>query len=188
MIHKSEGETWLREIEDGSAIAFEQFYDQYSSFVFGIALNILKNKNDAEDLCHDVFLEIYKNPSSYNRERGSVEAWIAVKTKSRCLDRLKRKKIAYGTDNDLADISDSSNVEEKVLANVDRELVMGALQRLPELQRKVIYGNYFLGQSHRKLSEQLNRPLGTIKSLVRYGMNNMKHYFNTKARGEKNDM
>lgn len=195
MIKIRDGEDLLNEIINGSSTAIEEFYDHYCGLVFGIAMKILKNKSDAEDLCHDVFIEIFKNPYSFDRKRGSVEAWIAIKTKNRAIDRLKRnKRFGYKAEEAIIEtLSDDHSVENEVLLKTDREMIYKALHNLSKPQREVILGNFFKGYSHRELAEKLNRPLGTIKSLVRYGMNNLRKYFEekngiTKARGEKNDM
>lgn len=195
MIYVKEGEHLLNEIKNGSSNSFAKFYDKYSSLVFGIAMKILKNKEDAEDLCQDVFIEIFNNPHSFNPKKGSVEAWIAIKTKSRCLDRLRRRNhTLYNTvDEFLETTADKHLVEEQVIMNSERDMIHKALQELPEQQQEAIIGNFFKGYSHRELADHLNRPLGTIKSLVRYGVNNLRKYFEQhnvlmKPRGEKNDM
>ncbi|WP_180994214.1 RNA polymerase sigma factor [Bacillus sp. Marseille-P3661] len=195
MDKRTKGEELLYGFSNGSSKAFEQFYDQYVSLVFGIAMKILKNKADAEDLCHDVFIEIYNNPYGFNPSRGSIEAWIAIKTKSRCLDRLRKQRHSVcNVEEELEEIKlDGSIVEEQVLMNVERDAIHKAIDSLPSKQKAAIVGNYFKGYTHQELSNKLNRPLGTIKSLVRYGIHNLKKYFDvensfSKARGEKNDM
>lgn len=174
----SDEEYLLQQIGNGSSKAFEQFYDRYSPLVFRIALGILKNQADAEDLCHDVFLEIYHHAASYNRDKGSIEAWIAVRTRSRCLDRLRRARHIHSRAEEELNNKPAEQppVEEQIILKDEREAIHKALNGLPAAQRLAIYGNFFLGYSHRKLAAQLNRPLGTIKSLVRYGMNNMRKY------------
>nr|WP_281419578.1 sigma-70 family RNA polymerase sigma factor [Bacillus alkalicola] len=170
----------MEEVKNGSPVAFEQLYDRYSKLVFSIGLKMLKNKTDAEDLTHEVFIEIYRNPYSYDSTRGTVEAWIAVKARSRSLDFLRRSKhdkTVYGDELMMDRITDPGLVEEEVLTKAEREELLVAMKSLPETQRNVVYSNYFQGESHRVLAEKLNRPIGTIKSLVRYGINNMKKYF-----------
>src|SRR5690625_6175539 len=79
-------------MEQGSREAFDRFYQLHIDYVLNIAFQILKEQLTAEDVCHDVFLEIFKNPKKYNPKRGSVKAWLAVKTKSRSIDFLRKKK------------------------------------------------------------------------------------------------
>lgn len=174
-----DGKDLLYEITQGSSESFEQFYDRYAPFVFGIAMKLLKNKRDAEDLVQDVFIEIYNNPQSFDPSRGSVEAWVAIKTKSRCLDLLRKKKqVIVNDEEEIIRIStDPQYVEEQVIKNIDQEIINKALKKLPAAQREAIYQNYYKGMSHREVATQLNRPLGTVKSLIRYGIKNMRKYF-----------
>ena len=70
---------------------FNDLYRQNASFVYKIALHLLNDPVEAEDLCHDVFLEIIQHPEQYDPERGSIKAWLGVKTRSRAIDRLRNK-------------------------------------------------------------------------------------------------
>jgi len=156
--------------------SFEQFYEEYSHFVYQLALQIVKKKEDAEDICHDVFLEISKNPNSYDPSRGSIEAWLAIKTKSRSFDQLRRKKyrLQYDEQNRFFTVETTERVEENVFRQLEKEALLHALKRIPKLQQLAVYENFFNQRSHRQLAEELNRPLGTIKSLIRYGLKNLR--------------
>ncbi|MCK9927652.1 sigma-70 family RNA polymerase sigma factor, partial [Frankia sp. Mgl5] len=85
-------EKLLAELGNRTPAAFERFYERYVPLVFQIALRMVGDRMEAEDLCQEIFLEAYRTVHQYDPERGSVEAWLAVKTRARCLDRLRRKK------------------------------------------------------------------------------------------------
>ncbi len=155
---------------------FDQFYERYISFVFRIAFRLMKNKAEAEDVCHDIFLDILLNPDKFNPSRGSIEAWLAVKTRNLCYDRLRKKKpVLIERWEDALSSSESVNsVEFNVLSKVEKEALHHALEQIPPAQRKALYGAYFEGRTHRELAVEMKRPLGTIKSLLRYGLNNLK--------------
>jgi len=166
----------LLDMEQGSREAFDRFYQLHIDYVLNIAFQILKEQLTAEDVCHDVFLEIFKNPKKYNPKRGSVKAWLAVKTKSRSIDFLRKKKpllldrfeaimLAYEKD---------QPAEVVALSQIERDIILAALRYLPEEQRDVIYGAYFEEKTQRELADLLDRPLGTIKSQVRYGLKNLR--------------
>lgn len=183
----------LRQITKGSIQAFEQFYDRHIRFVYGISLKMLKNPIEAEDMCHDIFLEVYKNAHSFNANRGSAMAWLAVKTKSRCLDYLRKKQRMEEIEVE-AILSHKEagglSVEEQAFRNIDTESLIEAFKQLPEAQKRAIYGNYFEYRTHQELSKDLNQPLGTIKSWVRYGIQNLRKQFKQAgfkkvARGEE---
>lgn len=167
----------LREIANGSVSAFELFYERYASLVLHIATRIVGDQMEAEDICHDIFLEVWKKADQYDPQRGSVEAWLAVKARTRSLDRLRRTQRMLLDPVDHSQIETSSTdvpTEEKVLLRLDREALLKALGKIPASQARAVHGMYFEAQSHHELSERMKRPLGTVKSLIRYGLGNIR--------------
>jgi RNA polymerase sigma factor (sigma-70 family) len=168
-----EVERLLQDTHQQSIEAFSLFYEEFSTYVFHIALSMLKDKREAEDICHDVFLEVYRNPLGYDSSRGSVKAWIAVKTRSRCLD-LIRKKERRQNERLRAEVEHMTHTaeapEELVLGKLQNEALQSALEKLPEAQRRVVSAKFFAAQTQRELSEELDKPIGSIKSMVRYGL------------------
>ena len=163
----------LEEIAEGSESSFNEFYNRYVSFVLHIATKTLGDRVEAEDVTHDIFLEIYQKPTNYRPDRGSVKAWIAVMTRNRCIDRLRKKKPILVNKLELLETKEAVKTELSVLMRLEQELIIEALKEIPQKQREVIYGAYFEGKTQVELAKTLNRPLGTIKSLVRYGLKNM---------------
>src|SRR5690625_2925675 len=173
-MEKEQSKRLLQLIAKKSETAFQQFYELHVSFILQIAYQILKDMREAEDVTHEVFIEVYENPHAYQPSRGSVRAWLAVKTKSRSIDRLRQKRPILVHKLEQLDTADSVRTELSVLLQIEREILFEALQQTPEKQREVIYGAYFEGKTQTELAQSLNRPLGTIKSLVRYGLRNMR--------------
>jgi len=168
-------ERLLQAIQAGSTEAFAQFYERYAPLVYQIALRITGDQMEAEDLCHDIFVEVYRTAGQYQASRGSVEAWLAVKTRSRGLDRLRRRKRQVAIDPvQLPSKAAVVTPEEAVLHKLTRESVRDALIRLPEAQRQAVCGLYLESQTQQQLADRMGRPLGTIKSLIRYGLNNVR--------------
>lgn len=166
----------LTKIANGCETSFNQFYDTYVSFVLHIAIQVLGDRSEAEDITHDIFLEVYQKPKEYNPEKGSVKAWLAVKTRHRSIDHLRKKKPVLVHKLELLDTEAAVKTELSVLLQIEKELIMDALKQIPKKQREVIYGAYFEGKTQVELSENLNRPLGTIKSLVKYGLRNLQKH------------
>jgi|SRR5690625_2482949 len=164
----------LNLIAKGSETAFNQFYEMYASFVFNIARQVLGDPCEAEDVTHEVFLNIFKKPEQYNKKRGSIKAWLAVQARSRSIDRLRKKQPILVQKLELLDTKDTVETELSVLLQIEKEILLKALEKIPEKQREVIYGAYFKGKTQRELAKSLDRPLGTVKSLVRYGLRNMR--------------
>ncbi|WP_246000736.1 RNA polymerase sigma factor [Brevibacillus panacihumi] len=170
-------ERLLRDMANGSITAFEQFYEKYASLVLHIALRIVKDRMEAEDICHDLFLEVWKKAGQYDPKRGSIEAWLAVMARSRSLDRMRKKQrlpIAPGESVTLEQASTVAAAEEKVLSRLDREVLGQALSRIPQAQARALQGMYYEAKTQRELAANMNRPLGTVKSLIRYGLDNIR--------------
>lgn len=171
---------WLAEIAEGSVSAFGRFYDAYAPMVYRIALQMTKDALEAEDLCQEVFLEVMDKADQYDPGRGSVEAWLAVRTRSRAVDRLRKRRRAVETEwseellQEARGAEDQETVELSVLRRLEAEQVKRALHALPPLQRMAVYGCYVEQLSHREMSELMKRPLGTVKSLIRYGLKNVR--------------
>jgi len=170
-------EKLLAEIREGSAHAFDRLYGMTAPMVRAIALQILGDPMDAEDVCHDVFLQVICHPERYDPSRGSVEAWLAVLAKSRAMDRLRRKKRLLleaererlEGDSWPAPAADAGP-ESRVLAKLQSEAVRLALLKVPQAQRQALAEAFYFGRSQRELAEEWRVPLGTVKSRVRYGL------------------
>ncbi|MDQ0233447.1 RNA polymerase sigma factor [Metabacillus malikii] len=164
----------LQEISRGSRHSFNQFYEKYIGFVYQIAFHIIKDHAETEDLCHDLFLEVYQNSSQYDPSKGSVKAWLAVKAKSRSLDRLRKKKPLLH--NRLQELlkEEESGADIAFLSQIEHHILKDALLSIPIQQREAIIRSYFRNETHKEISTKMNKPLGTIKSLIRYGLTNMR--------------
>ncbi len=180
MAVKEEAIMMLAELNRGSTAAFERFYEEHAKWVYRIALNMLGDRMEAEDLCHDVFVEVMKKPYQFDPSRGSIESWLAVKTRSRCLDRLRKQRRVVLDDGQRLAASDAGllSTEETVLRRMERRHLREALERIPSPQREALTGMYFDSYTQQELSRRLDRPLGTIKSLIRYGICNVRKQFN----------
>ncbi|MEF2967044.1 sigma-70 family RNA polymerase sigma factor [Paenibacillus sp. M1] len=164
---------YLREMCEGSVQAFDLFYSAYAPFIMQVALKLTGERMEAEDVCHEVFLEVLRKGKDYDPARGSIRAWLAVKTRSRCLDRLRRKQRIMPMADEALSGTDESG-EDQALSRLERDALRAAVHTLPETQRKAILGSYFTLQTHREMSEAWNVPIGTVKSWVRYGLGNLR--------------
>ncbi|MDQ0337828.1 RNA polymerase sigma-70 factor (ECF subfamily) [Caldalkalibacillus uzonensis] len=167
----------IKRVNRGSEEAFDFLYEKYLPLIFRIAMTMLKNRHEAEDVCHDIFLELLNQPERYDPCRGSLEAWLAVKTKSKCLDRLRAQKKHLTGLAEQAEIGGAANDDPTVQHTLSKELketLAKALQQIPAPQRQVLQHAYFREESHRSIARQMKRPLGTVKSMIRYGLKNMR--------------
>jgi len=164
----------LKNISMGSRHSFDLLYEKHISFVFRIALHVTGNKQEAEDVCHDVFLEVYQKADQYQVSKGSVEAWLAIRTKSRALDLVRKKKpLLQNTLEELLS-GEEAGADKQFLSEFEKDTVLKALEHLPTEQREAIYRSYFQEKTHKEIASTMNRPLGSVKSLIRYGLNNLR--------------
>lgn len=164
----------LKNMQLGSRRSFEIFYEKYISYIYNIAYAITKSPEEAEDICHDVFVEVMEKSREYNPERGSIKAWLAVKTKSRSLDRLRKKKPLLINRLEAVIKQAEKGADAFIFAHLEKELIFDALNHIPEEQREAIIRAYFKGETQREIARDMNKPLGTVKSLIRYGLNNLR--------------
>lgn len=182
----------LKNIALGSRHSFDLFYEEYVDFVFQIALPIVGDYKEAEDVTHDVFLEVFEKARQYNPKKGSIKAWLAVKTKSRSIDRLRKKKPLLVNKLEGLFEKEDKGADIFVLNEIEHSIIQEALNELPEEQREAIIRSYFNGESHREIAEKMKKPLGSVKSLIRYGINNLRkqktlvHWAESSGGGDKN--
>lgn len=150
-------------IAAGDRDALARLYDTYSPLLFGLAKRMLSNAAAAEDLIHDVFLEVWLHAAEYSPERGSVPAWLTVRTRSRALDRLgKASRAARAVER--AGNEQPESTAAMAPASVDGARVRQAAQSLPEELVAVLELAYFEGLSSSEIAARLETPIGTVKS------------------------
>jgi len=151
---------------DQSAMA--ALYDRYSSIVYAVALRVLQDTGAAEDVLQDIFMQLWRNPGSFDASRGNMAAWLAVITRHRAIDALRRRR----PENDIADVVVSVETDFAGAADRTRAMdrVRGALQTMPVPQRSALEMAYFEGLTHNEIAEKTGEPLGTIKTRIRTGL------------------
>jgi len=143
-------------------------YDRYSSIVYAVALRVLGETGAAEDVLQEVFLQLWRNPGAFDSSRGNLGAWLAVITRNRAIDGLRKRR----PETDIADVVVS--VEPDMARDAERaramEQVRGALGIMPAAQRSALEMAYFEGLTHVEIADKTGEPLGTIKTRIRNGL------------------
>ncbi len=154
----------IREAARGEVGAITCVYDRFAALLHAMAEKILGDRPMAEDLVHDVFLEVWRHAASYDPSRGSVRTWMLVRLRSRALDRLRsartRREVGTPDDTSLA----AAEVCEDPSLEPDRKAIRRALAELPAEQREVLELAYFHGLTSSEIAERMGSPLGTVKS------------------------
>lgn len=150
-------------------------YDRYSSIVYSVALRVLGDTGTAEDVLQDVFMQLWRNPRTFDSSRGRLGAWLAVITRNRAIDALRKRR----PENDIADVVVS--VEPDLAAEADRsrlaQKVRGLLGTMPAPQRAALELAYFEGLTHTEIAAKTGEPLGTIKTRIRAGLTALRKAF-----------
>lgn len=157
----------LREAARGEVTAIAIIYDRFAGLLQTMAEKILMDRAMAEDLVHDVFLEVWRHAANYDPARGTVRTWMLVRLRSRALDRLRsartRREVAVDDTNDRSAAIADVDREDPTL-EPDRKLVRRALAELPTDQREVLELAYFQGLTSSEIAERMGSPIGTVKS------------------------
>ena len=125
---------------------------------------MLGSTREAEDLVQDTFLEAWQRAAHYDRSRGSVRAWLMLRTRSRALDRLRARKRRRTVDIDAIEEREAETPDPA--QNVDFQLARQAMQALSDDQRLAIELSYFSGLTMAEIAAKLDTPIGTIKSRI----------------------
>ncbi len=165
----------LAAIARGDAQAFSCFYDRFSGTLFSIAMGILRDPAQAEDLLQEVFLQIWERASHFDPELGKPLSWAVAMTRNKAIDRLRGSQRRQRVMDEMTETasSDFLSMDLGTIHGLDHDataLVRRSLQTLPEEQRKAIELAFFQGLSHGEIAEKLNAPLGTVKARIRRGM------------------
>jgi RNA polymerase sigma-70 factor, ECF subfamily len=160
-----------KRMASGDESALTEVYDQYASFVYGLALRVIGDPRAAEDVSQDVFVAVWERPDAFDPERGSLRTWLGTLAHRRAVDYVRREEARRRrTERDASRRASVPDVEEIAVALVTAERVREALDLLPDEQRRAIQLAYFGGKTYRQVAEVLGIPEGTAKSRLRLGL------------------
>ena len=162
-------------IRSGEQSAMAALYDRYSSVVYSVALRVLGDTGAAEDILQEVFLQLWRNPGSFDASRGNLGAWLAVIARNRAIDGLRKRRpesdiedVVLSIEPDLADEADRARAAQKL---------RGLLGTMPAAQRAALEMAYFEGLTHTEIAAKTGEPLGTIKTRIRAGLTTLRKAF-----------
>jgi len=146
-------------------------YDQFGSYVFGLAARVIGDRHAAEDVTQDVFLSIWERPEAFEPSRGRLRTFLGTLAHRRAVDVVRREEARRRrAARDAATGVPIPDVGELAMAIVAAEQVRAEVNRLPREQREAIELAYFGGRTYRQVAEELGIPEGTAKSRMRLGL------------------
>ncbi len=157
--------------------AFSHVYDMYSKSLFAIINNLIKDKEEAEDVLQEVFVKIWKNIDSYNESKGRFYTWILNIARNTSIDKLRSKGFNNNQKNLSSDnfvhLLDDSN---KMINRIDTIGIQEFVKKLKPKCIQIIDLLFFKGYTQQEASEELEIPLGTIKTQNRNCINDLRNF------------
>lgn len=157
----------------GDESAFAELYDRYATRVMGLAVKIVRDRAQAEEVAQEAFVEAWRTAARFDPARGDVASWLLTISHRRSVDRVRSEQASRNRE----EHDGASNpgtppdpVTEQVELELDQERVRAALDHLTDLQREAIELAYYGGRTYREVAEMLDTPLGTVKSRLRDGL------------------
>jgi len=159
----------------GDEGALAALYDHSAALVYGVALRILGNREDAEEVTLDVYRQIWRDSWRFDPGRGTVAAWLVTLARSRALDYSRRRPragVPLETQRDPADLA--PNPEDAAALAQFRRRVRRALEALAAAERQAIELACFGDLTHAEIARALGQPLGTVKTRIRRGLERLR--------------
>lgn len=163
----------LNAVARGEEQALAGIYDRYRLILFGLILRILHDRQEAEEVLQETFLQVWRRAADFDEARGRAFTWLVTIARSRALDRLRvlgsRARLAGEVEahSSGADLGDAA---EDAVRSEQATIVRQALAELPEEQRRALFLAYFEGLTQSEISTRLGEPLGTVKTRMRSGL------------------
>jgi len=158
----------LKRISQRDEAAMASLFDRYARIVYSIALRVLHDPSEAEDVMQEVLMQVWRGAPSFIVGRGSLGGWLAVVARNRAIDVLRRRhpsdpvdEVALPASTDLA-----SEAERNTLIERLRKI----MQQLPIEQQKSVQLAFFEGLSHSEIADKTGEPLGTVKTRIRLAL------------------
>lgn len=168
-------------LAQGDLSALETLYGRYARPVFSLAMRILGDSADAEEVTQDVFERVWRHAPTFDAERGRFGTWLMSMTHHVAIDKVrKRQRRPQTVQGEAAErvalvLPDPApDVSESTLRNIEAQQVRRALHSLPPSQQQAIELAYFGGMSHLEIAAALGDPLGTVKARIRRGMERLR--------------
>ena len=162
-------------VQRGDEHAMASLFDRYSKVVYSVALRVLRDPASAEDVLQEIFMQIWRSPDGFIATRGSLGGWLAVVSRNRSIDALRRRRPTESTDE--ISLASPYNLAEEAERNVMIGKAREVIHLLPLEQRKTLEMAFFDGLTHSEIAEMTGDPLGTVKTRIRSALLSVRKAF-----------
>lgn len=164
----SEDAVLLDRVRKGDQQAMAAIFDRYATMIYSVALRVLKDTGEAEDVMQEIFVQVWRSPGSFVSGKGSLGAWLLVVARNRAIDSIRRRKPTDSVDDVI--LHSSTDLASEAERNTMIEKVRVVLHGLPKEQQKSLEMAYFEGLSHTEIAQKTGDPLGTVKTRIRLAL------------------
>lgn len=172
----------MHQVAAGDEDAVAELYDRFGSLVYKVAIQLLPTRAEAEDAVQEVFVRLWQTADRYDPRRAKLVTWVMLIARRHLIDRLRRSAVRPGMtsyEGEVAGSDPKSGPELEPQVQERNERLLRRIAELPELQRSVIERAYLQGFTLREVSEQLEAPLGTVKSALSRGLERLREHGRT---------
>lgn len=163
--------------------AFIALFEYYAPRVKSFLMNNKINADTAEELTQDVFVKLWRKAHMYDPDKAGASTWIFTIARNRRIDFIrKHSRLSYEEDDLLMSLNDAEQDGDEALDFIDqkqkKQILKEALKELPEEQSLLLRKSFFDNKSHSEIAQEIQLPLGTVKSRIRLAMNKLRGLLN----------
>lgn len=159
--------------------AFGELYERTSAKMHGICCRMMGSESDAEDVLHEAYLTVWRNAGRFDPSKASAITWLAVVTRNKAIDRLRRERSAEPIDAAVELPDAGPSAMDVISDDQDRERLAKCLEQIDPRARDLIRTAFFTGATYAELAADKAVPLGTMKSWVRRGLLSLRKCLDT---------
>lgn len=173
-------EDWvlMQAIAEGDESAIDRLYERFGTFVFRSVRQSLSDHAEAEDAVQEIFVRLWRTAERYDPSRAKLVTWVMLISKRHAIDRLRRKQVRPNNLSLEGDPTDRRGGSTPGVLSEERDerrqILLDRIQELPALQQEVLTRAYLQGFTLREVAEQLDAPLGTVKSALSRGLSRLR--------------
>ena len=167
----------LERMANGDKAALAELYDRFSKPLYSMAIQVLREPSEAQDVVHDAFIALWEKASDFKGSRGTAFSWAVTLTRNRAIDRLRQlRRRAELLEESAADAErihaggGSTHADESAAQSDEAVHVRDAVKALPTDQRLALELAFYKGLTQQEIAETLQQPLGTVKARIRRGL------------------
>lgn len=181
-MHTQSDESLYHEMRSGDELALEALYEKYERLLFSFAHRFTNNDRLSEEVIQEVWMKIWNGRVDFNTDKGKFSSWILTITRNAALDCLRREKRQPTIEVEERDGGFDEPVERTVIERETASEVRDAVSELKPDQQELIELVYFKGLTQQQISEQLNLPLGTVKTRIRSAIQSLRKIIDGRER------